>query len=61
MTGMLAFLAVGLILYFVADWLLQRVEIAMKRRLEYRSLIFFGILLALALIVFPLIQRYVPG
>jgi uncharacterized membrane protein YedE/YeeE len=58
MIGMLAFVAVGLILYFVADWLLQRIEIVMKRRLEYRSLIFFGILLALALVVFPLIQRY---
>lgn len=61
MIGMLAFLAIGLILYFVADWLLQRIEIAMKRRLEYRSLVFFGILLALALLVLPLIQRYAPS
>lgn len=60
MIGMLTFLAVGLVLYFVADWLLQRIEIAMKRRLEHRSLVFFGILLALALVVFPLIQRYAP-
>jgi len=61
MIGMLAFLVVGLILYFVADWLLKFIEAAMKRRLENRSLVFFGILLALALLVFPLIQRYASG
>lgn len=52
----IVFLVVGLVLYFAADWLLNRIEGAMKRRLEYRTLVFFGILFGLALIVFPLIR-----
>jgi len=38
-------------LYFLADWLLERVENAIGRRLKYRSLVFFGIILSLALLV----------
>lgn len=57
----IAFFAVGLILYFSADWLLDRIEAAAGRRLAYRSLIFFGILLGLALVTFPLIRRYAGG
>lgn len=58
---MIAFLAVGIILYFVADWLVVRIEAVAKRRLEHRSLIFFGILLGLALIVFPVIRNFAGG
>ncbi len=57
----IAFFAVGLILYFCADWLLDRIEAAAGRRLAYRSLIFFGILLSLALVAFPLIPHYAGG
>ena len=53
-----AYIVVGLVLYFAADWLLDRIEVAAGRRLESRSLIFFGILLGLALIVFPLIRHF---
>ena len=52
------FTVVAIILYVVADWLLERMEIAAGRRLEYRSLIFFAILLTLALTSFSLIQYY---
>ncbi len=55
------FTIVAIILYFAADWLLERMEIATGRRLEYRSLIFFAILLALALSSFSLIQYYTSG
>lgn len=58
---MIAFLAVGLILYFVADWVLNRIEAVAKRRLEYRTLLFFGLLLGLALIAFPIIRKYAGG
>lgn len=61
MMELMAFLAVGLALYFAADWVLNRIEIALKRRLEYRSLFFFGILLGLSLIVFPLIRNFLAG
>ena len=55
------FTIVAIILYFVADWLLERMEIAAGRRLEHRSLIFFVILLTLALSSFSLIQYYTGG
>jgi len=52
------FTLVAIILYFAADWILERVEIAAGKRLEHRSLIFFVILLTLALTSFSLIQVY---
>lgn len=52
------FTLVAIILYFGADWILERVEIAAGKRLEHRSLIFFVILLTLALTSFALIQNY---
>lgn len=55
--GALYFTVVGIVLYFVSDWLLQRVEATAGRRFEHRSLIFFVILLSLALITFSLIQQ----
>ena len=55
------FTIVAIILYFAADWLLERMEIAAGRRLEHRSLIFFVILLTLALSSFSLIQYYTGG
>ena len=53
------FTIVAIILYFVADWLLERMEIAAGKRLEHRSLIFFVILLTLALSSFSLIQHFI--
>ena len=50
------FTLVAIVLYLVSDWLLERVEVAVGRRLEHRSLIFFAILLSLALVTFSIIQ-----
>ncbi len=44
-------------LYFAADWILNRIEIAAGRRFEHRTLIFFAILLSMALVSFSLIDR----
>ena len=49
------FTLVAALLYLFSDWLLQRVEVAAGRRLEHRSLVFFAILLTLALASFTLI------
>ncbi len=54
----LYFTAVGIVLYLVADRILDRIEVAAGRRFEYRTLIFFGLLLALALPTFALIRFY---
>jgi len=51
------FTAVAVVLYLAADWILQRIEISAGRRFEHRSLIFFAILLSLALITFSFIQH----
>jgi len=50
------FTLTAIALYLVSDWLLERVEIAMGKRLEHRSIIFFAILLSLALVTFSIIQ-----
>ena len=52
------FTLVAIVLYFVSDWILNRIEVAAGRRFEYRTLIFFAILLTLAYTSFALIQTY---
>lgn len=49
---------VAIVLYLLSDWILERFEVAAGKRFEYRSLIFFAILLSLALVSFSLIQTY---
>ena len=50
----LYFTAVAVGLYFLADWLLDRIEVARGKRFEYRQLVFFAIILVLALASFQL-------
>jgi len=49
------FTLVAAILYLFSDWLVLRVEAAAGRRFEHRSLVFFCILLTLALASFSFI------
>lgn len=49
------FTLVAAFLYLFSDWVLQRVETVAGRRLEHRSVVFFCILLALALTTFTFI------
>lgn len=53
-------LVAGIVLYVVSDWILDRIEISVGHRLKQRSVIFFAILLVLALTSFSLIQ-YLSG
>ena len=55
---MLYYTLVALVLYVGADWILNRIEIAAGRRLEYRSLVFFVILLVMAITSFALIRHF---
>jgi len=50
----------GILLYLVSDWILNRIEIMRGERFENRSLIFFAIILVLALVLFNLIQQLQP-
>jgi hypothetical protein len=58
---MLLFTALAVVLYLVADRALNALELRAGRRFEYRSLVFFVILLALAIAVFSAVQRFAPG
>ena len=57
----LYFIAAGIVLYFVSDWILNRIEIARGARLENRTIVFFAILLGLALLTFSLLPRLLGG
>ena len=57
MVEALTYTIVAIALYMASDWILQRIEAAYGRPFEYRTLIFFAILLALALASFTLIRR----
>lgn len=52
------FTFVAILLYLVSSWIVDRIEIAAGKRFENRSLLFFGILLTLALITFGAIETY---
>jgi len=47
----------GITLYLVSDWILNRIEISRGKRFEYRSVIFFAIILVLAVGSFEIIDR----
>ncbi|MCO6411361.1 MAG: hypothetical protein J5I92_01330 [Thiogranum sp.] len=57
---MLYYTIAAVLLYLVSDWILNRIEIRRGERFEHRSLIFFAIILVLAVVVFNLIQRLLP-
>ena len=58
---MLLFTALAVVLYLVSDRALNALEVRAGRRFEYRSLIFFVILLALALLAFSAVQHFLPA
>jgi len=49
---------IGIGLYFTSDWLLHRIEGIYGKRLEYRSLVFFAIIMTLALATSQLITLF---
>lgn len=53
--------AAGIVLYFAADWILRALERRRGAVFENRTLIFFFILLALALVTFQAIQHFLGG
>ena len=53
----LYFTLAAVLLYVAADWILQRLEQAAGRRFEYRTLIFFAILLGMAMAGFAVIRQ----
>jgi hypothetical protein len=55
-----AYTLIGIILYLGSDWILIQIENASGRKFENRSLVFFAIILILALSSFTVIRLLVP-
>ena len=59
MMEMMLYTVVGILLYFVSDWILVQFENAAGRQFEHRNLVFFVIIMTLALCSFTLIRLLV--
>jgi len=57
---MISYTIAAIFLYVLSDWILNRIEIRRGKRFENRSLVFFAIILVLAVVVFNLIQQLRP-
>ena len=57
---MIYYTIAAIALYVISDWILNRIEMRRGERLENRSLVFFVIILVLALGLFSLVQRFQP-
>jgi len=51
----------GVVLYLLADRILRAIEARAGRIFEHRTLIFFVLLLSMALVAFAVIRRLVPA
>ena len=47
----------AIVLYLLSDWILNKIEQRVGKRLEYRSVVFFVIIMTLALGSFEMIDR----
>ena len=56
--GYLYYTLIGIGLYFLSDWLLDRLETAYGSRFKYRSLVFLAIIMILALITSQIFTLY---
>lgn len=57
----LYFTLVAVGLYFLSDWLLERIERLRGQRFEQRSIVFFAIIAVLALVSFQVIRLLMRG
>jgi hypothetical protein len=55
------FTATGIVLYLLADRLVVLIERRAGRVLEHRTLLFFVLLLSLALVTFAAIRQFLPA
>lgn len=55
------FTLAGAFLYFFSDWALNQIERLRGGRFEHRSIVFFAIIMVMALIVFEVMSRVGPG
>ena len=53
----IAYTVTAVLLYIFSDWILNKIEISQGKRFEHRSLIFFAIIMVLAIGSFEIIDR----
>ena len=53
----LMYTVTAVVLYLLADWMLNQIEIAVGNRLKYRSVVFFVIIMVMALVSFNLLDQ----
>jgi predicted PurR-regulated permease PerM len=49
----------AVLLYLLSDWILNKIEQRVGKRLQYRSVVFFAIIMVLAVSSFEMIDRIV--
>jgi len=52
-----AYTITAIVLYLFSDWALNRIEVSRGKRFENRSVIFFAIIMVLAIGSFKIIER----
>jgi hypothetical protein len=55
------FTLTAIVCYLLSDWILRRMEAMAGRRFEHRTLVFFAIILGLALVSFALVRNFAPA
>ena len=61
MIEMLAYTIAGIVLYFASDWILKTLEQRAGKQFDDRNLVFFGIILLLAISSFAILRLILPG
>ena len=61
MTEMMVYTIVGIVLYFFSDWILQKFEQSAGKQFDNRNIIFFAIIMFLALVSFTIVRLFVPA
>ncbi len=57
---MIYYTLAGIVLYFAADWILDRIEQTIGHRFSHRNVLFFVIILLLSVGTFQLLQSLLP-
>ena len=60
MIEMMVYTLIGITLYISSDWILIQIEKVVGRQFDNRNLVFFAIIMILALVCFTLIRLLLP-
>ena len=61
MSEILLFTLNAIVIYFLADWIVRMIEARRGEVLKYRQVVFFAIILVLALVTFRLLRMYLTS